>query len=230
MRSRAVCSSCGPRDLAKLEPYKRFRHFEPGETLASADEPLDFVATVVEGHIGLRRSLPDGRRQIVGLLFPGDFLGRPMRSSVPYDADALDSVTLCTIQRHGFERLLGELPALEERLLAMALDELDAARESLLLLGRKTAREKVASFLLSVRRRTIAACSDGNGPGAEGGLPFPLPLGREDMADYLGLTIETVSRQMSAFKKAALIALPTPRQVRYLDIAGLTAETGEHGV
>lgn len=226
IRNRAVCSRCGPGELAELETIKRYRHFEHGATLAVAGEPLSFVGSVVEGHVALTRMMADGRRQIVGLLFPSDFIGRPMRPAVGYDAEAVGEVLLCTFDRPRFEALMARSPALESRLLAMTLDELDAARETLLLLGRKTAREKVASFLVLVARRVGQL----DRPEADGSITIDLPLGREDMASFLGLTIETVSRQMTALRRDGLIQLANgARHVEILDIDELAEISGEDG-
>jgi CRP/FNR family transcriptional regulator len=107
-----------------------------------------------------------------------------------------------------------------QRLLEMTLDELDAAREWMLLLGRKTAREKIASLLALLARRDAAAKG-------RGGVVFDLPLTREEMADYLGLTLETVSRQMTALRKDGVIALDGTRHVRVADFDRLLDETGD---
>ena len=103
----------------------------------------------------------------------------------------------------------------------MTLDELDAAREWMLLLGRKTAREKIASFLMMLSRRTSVAADTSNQ------RKLDLPLTREAMADYLGLTIETVSRQFSALRKDGLIQLDGKRGVIITDLAALSAAAGE---
>jgi CRP/FNR family transcriptional regulator len=133
-------------------------------------------------------------------------------------------------QRPEFERLLRRSPRLEQRLLEMTLDELDAAREWMLLLGRKTAREKIASLLVILARRDAAMRDEVPGDG----ITFPLYISREAMADYLGLTIETVSRQISALRRDGLVELQDNRTVhvrdlaRLLERAGETAETPPH--
>ncbi len=130
---------------------------------------------------------------------------------------------ICQFIKPQFETLVSETPALERRLLDMTLDELDAAREWMLLLGRKTAREKIASLLVIIARRDAVLNSTTVGDG----LRFALPLTREAMSDYLGLTIETVSRQISALKKAGIIVLEDSRHVRVPDYVALLDEAGD---
>ncbi len=125
--------------------------------------------------------------------------------------------------RGRFERLLAQMPSLEKRLLEMTLDELDAARDWMLLLGRKTAQEKIATFLTILACR--AAALENKAPGD--GVSFQLPLSREAIADYLGLTIETVSRQVTMLKKAGVIDLIDARTIRVPDYATLLEAAGE---
>ncbi|MEM9783022.1 MAG: Crp/Fnr family transcriptional regulator [Pseudomonadota bacterium] len=225
IRDRAVCSLCSTEEMATLEAIKHYRRFEAGATIAMAGEPLPFVGSVVEGHVALTRMMSDGRRQIVGLLFPSDFIGRPLRETIAYDAEAVDDVLLCTFDRVRFEWLLRRTPPLEERLLEMTLDELDAARETLLTLGRRTAREKVANFLVMVaRRQGIGAVAPTER------VEIVLPLGRDDMAGFLGLTIETVSRQMTALRREGLIDMVNgAREVTLVNTDTLAEIAGEDG-
>ncbi len=172
-------------------------------------ESTDFLGSVVSGVVSLSRIMADGRRQMVGLLFPSDFIGRPMRPKAPFDAIAVNEVRLCIFSRARFEALLKDTPSLEQRLLEMTLDELDSAREWMVLLGRKTAKEKIASFFAIAARRMAAV----KRIQLKDGVELELPLTREDMADYLGLTIETVSRQISALRKEKVIELTDARHL-----------------
>ena len=223
IRHRAVCSHCGPQELVLLDAIKFYRTYEPGQEIVAAGEETEFLGSVVEGVVALSKTLADGRRQTVGLMFPSDFLGRPMRPEAPYDAVAVTEVKLCLFARSRFERLIRETPALEKRLLEMTLDELDAARDWMLLLGRKTAREKIATFLSILARR--AAALENAVP--SDGMEFELPLTREAIGDYLGLTIETVSRQITALRKAGVIELVDARNIRVLDYLRLLDAASE---
>ena len=223
IRHRAICSECKSDELELLDQIKSYRTFEAGETIVWAGEEADFVGSIVSGVAMLQRNMADGRRQMVGLLLPSDFVGRPGRSIAPYDVVAASQVVLCRFLRRRFESLIEEIPSLETRLLQMTLDELDAAREWMLLLGRKTAREKIASLLVIMAKR----CTALGGGNSSGRLSFDLPLTREAMADYLGLTIETVSRQMTSLRKAGLIELVGTRHVTIPNIALLLVEAGD---
>ncbi len=223
IRHRAVCSRCEAEELDALEKIKYYKSFEAGQTIVWAGDKMDFVASVVSGVAALTQTMEDGRRQMVGLLLPSDFVGRPNRDEAAYDVTATSDVTLCCFRRKPFHKLLEDTPHVSQRLLEMTLDELDAAREWMLLLGRKTAREKIASFLSILARR---GTTENNLAGLDS-VEFDLPLTREAMADYLGLTLETVSRQMSALKRDGVITLSGKRHVIVPDMHILLNETGD---
>ncbi|MBO6603293.1 MULTISPECIES: transcriptional regulator FnrL [Paracoccaceae] len=223
IRHRAVCARCETDELTHLESIKYYRKFDAGQTVVWAGDKMDFVASVIEGVASLTQTMEDGRRQMVGLLLPSDFLGRPNRDTAPYDVVASTDVTLCCFRRAPFQKLIAENANISQRLLEMTLDELDAAREWMLLLGRKTAREKIAS-LLSIIARRDASLKD---LPSKGEVSFDLPLTREAMADYLGLTLETVSRQMSALKRDDVIRLEGKRHITIPDFDLLMDETGD---
>lgn len=223
IRHRAVCARCEPDELDRLEQVKYYRNYEAGQTIAWAGEEMGFVASVVRGVATLTQTMQDGRRQMVGLLLPSDFIGRPGRTTIAYDVTAVSDVHLCCFRRKPFELLMTSMPHIGLRLLEMSLDELDAAREWMLILGRKTAREKIASLLTIIARREAKV-----GPLAtKGPAVIDLPLTREAMAEYLGLTLETVSRQISALKSERIIRLDGNRRVHVPDIRRLLKETGD---
>ncbi len=223
IRHRAVCARCEADELEQLEAIKYYRKYAAGEVIVWAGDKMDFVASVVAGVATLTQTMEDGRRQMVGLLLASDFIGRPNRDSVAYDVTATTDVTLCCFRRKPFHEMIKTTPNISQRLLDMTLDELDAAREWMLLLGRKTAREKIASFLSIIARREASAL--GGVPGKD--VAFELPLTREAMADYLGLTLETVSRQMSALKRDQVIQLEGKRRIVVADFDLLMDETGD---
>lgn len=223
IRHRAVCASCDDDELEELNAIKFYRRFTAGEAIVWAGDPMDFVASVVSGVATLTQTMEDGRRQMVGLLLASDFIGRPNRSHVAYDVTATTDVTLCCFRRKSFQDMIVSTPHISQRLLEMTLDELDAAREWMLILGRKTAREKIASFLTILARRETS--SKGTLPGRD--MAFDLPLTREAMSEYLGLTLETVSRQISGLKRDGIIALEGKRRILVPDFDALMAETGD---
>ena len=223
IRYRAVCSKCEPDELRQLEEMKYYRNIAAGQTVFFAGDPLEFVASVVSGVASLTRTMADGRVQMVGLLLPGDFMGRPNRKTIDCDVVAETDMMLCCFRRKPFERLITETPHVGERLLEMTLDELDAARQWMVVLGRKSAREKIASLLVLFARRMA------NLPAGEtaSSARFTLPITRETMANYLGLTIETVSRQMTGLKKDGIIAFSEKRDISVPDLAALVEASGE---
>jgi CRP/FNR family transcriptional regulator len=223
IRHRAVCARCEPDELPMLEEMKYYRSYEPGQTVIWSGDKMDFVASVVSGVATLSQTMEDGRTQMVGLLLPSDFVGRPGREHAAYDVKAITPVMMCCFRRRPFEEMMERTPHIGSRLLQMTLDELDAAREWMLLLGRKTAREKIASLLVILARRgnTLVPAP------IRGRFSFDLPLTRESMADYLGLTLETVSRQISALKGEGLIELEGTRHVVVPDFDALIEVTGD---
>ncbi len=228
IKHRAVCARCDADELETLEGIKYYRSFEAGQTVIWSGDRMEFVGSVVSGIASLTQTMEDGRTQMVGLLLPSDFVGRPGRETASYDVVATTDLVMCCFRRKPFEAMMVETPHVAQRLLEMTLDELDAAREWMLVLGRKTAREKIASLLCIIGRRDASLKLEGVG----GKIVFDLPLTREAMADYLGLTLETVSRQMSALKRDGVIELEGKRHVtvpsfeRLLDEAGDDADGG----
>ena len=223
IRHRAVCAKCDSDEFVQLEQMKYYRSYQAGQTVIWSGDRMDFVGSVVTGIAKLTRTREDGRRQMVGLLLPSDFVGRPGRQLASYDVTAVNDVVMCCFRKKPFEEMMDHTPHVAQRLLEMTLDELDAAREWMLLLGRKTAREKIAS-LLAIFARREATLKQRHALGA---TVFDLPLTREEMADYLGLTLETVSRQISALKRDGLIVLEGNRRVTVPDFNKLMNVTGD---
>ena len=223
IRHRAVCARCEADELAELEAIKYYRSFEAGQTIIWSGDNMEFVGSVVSGIATLTQTMEDGRTQMVGLLLPSDFVGRPGRNGAAYDVVATTNVTMCCFRKRPFEDLMNRTPHIAHRLLEMTLDELDAAREWMLVLGRKTAREKIASLLGIIARRDATL----NLREPVGPVSFNLPLTREAMADYLGLTLETVSRQVSALKRDGVIKLEGKRHVTVPDMSRLLEEAGD---
>lgn len=226
VRHRAVCGSMNEDQIQALNSIARTRLIEAGQVIMSDQEPATFFANIISGTVKLIKNTPDGRQQIVGLLFAPDFLGRAFSRNNPYFAEAATDVEICMFPNAAFERLVESNPDLQHRLFERTLDELDAARDWMLLLGRKTAEEKVASFLLLIARRQLLSGCTHDGLGQADGS-FALPLTRADMADYLGLTIETVSRQITRLKLSGIVAMNSNRVMAVPDMARLAAAAGQ---
>jgi CRP/FNR family transcriptional regulator len=200
---------------------KSYRTFAAGDPILWRGEELVYVASVVSGIATLSKTMEDGRTQMVGLLLPSDFIGRPGRNEIDFDVTATTDVTLCCFSRRPFEKLVDETPHVAQRLMELALDELDAARDWMLLLGRKTAREKVATFIEMLARRS-------QNPDLDGQInQMCLPMTRDQISNYLGLTLETVSRQLNALKKEGIVAFVDRRNFEVLNLAALHDATGD---
>ena len=172
------------------------------------------IHRVVDGMVRIYKLLPDGRRQIVGFLQAGDMMGLTLGASYLYTAEAVTACTLRRIPRSRLEAMIEEDPAVARRLHEMTVCELAAAQDHMLLLGRKTAAEKVATFLLMLADRA-----------GKGGARLRLPMSRADIADHLGLTTETVSRAVTKLKTSSLIRLLEGGLVEILDRDRLAAVT-----
>lgn len=223
IRYRAVCSRCETDELAALSAIKTYKVYQPGETIQWAGDAMEYVGSVVTGAASISETLEDGRRQMVGLLLPSDFVGRPGRETSPFDVTALAETVMCRFRRKPFDELVTSTPAVAGRLLEMTMDELEAARHWMLVLGRKTAREKVASFLAVIAGRRSFLSKEEN----RRNIAFDLPLTRDAIGDYLGLTIETISRQFSALKREGVIELQGARHVIVPDYNALLAVAGD---
>ncbi|PID40825.1 MAG: transcriptional regulator [Rhodobacterales bacterium] len=223
IRHRAVCARCDMDELNELDSFKYYRNYEAGQTIIWSGDRMDFVGSVISGIASLTQTMEDGRTQMVGLLLPGDFVGRPGRDGAAYDAVATTDLVMCCFRKKPFEQMMEHTPHIAQRLLQMTLDELDAAREWMLVLGRKTAREKIASLLSIIAHRNASLHQNSTTEA----MAFDLPLTREAMADYLGLTLETVSRQISALKRDGVIKLEGKRHVSIPSLARLMEEAGE---
>ena len=225
IRHRGLCSAASPEAVAELNRIANPHHYTTGQTIISEGVAVDFVANIVSGIVKLTKTLPDGRQQIVGLLFPSDFVGRAFAKSWTLSAEAASDVELCCLSRKAFEAIIGRHSDLKQQLLVSTLDELDAAREWMLLLGCKSADEKVASFLMLLARRSF---NMGCGQEAQPADPvFELPVNRADIAGYLGMTVETVSRQISRMKAAGIIKLIDIRHYTVPDLDRLANLAGQ---
>ena len=158
----------------------------------------------------LYKLLPDGRRQIVGFALPGDFLGMATSARHSFSADAIGAVAVCRFSKTSFARFIEDKPHLLRRINELAIRELSQAQDHMVLLGRRSAEEKVATFLLGWRDRLVQLRGPAN--------TVPLPMSRQDIADFLGLTIETVSRTFTKLERDRVIGIQ-PGSVCLLDPA-----------
>ncbi len=198
-RHKGVCGALSPEQLQRLSKHTSKSVHEPNTDLSTEAATAGRYANILSGVVKLTKMSRDGRQQIVGLQFAPDFMGRPFAQNTDVEAVASTNVRLCSFPVSVLEELLEETPAMERRINQQTMAELDEARDWLFALGRKSAQEKVASFIL-----LIATHADPERV-VDQALVIELPLKRADIADFLGLTIETVSRQITNLRKAEVL-------------------------
>ena len=197
--------------LVALERIGSRRSFARDEEIYGEGDRPDCWYKVVAGTVRITKLLADGRRHIAEFCCGGDCFGFDNGARRLYSAEAVGDVVAMRFPRAATERLIDDNPQLARRLCDMTMRDLAHAQTRMLLLGRMTAPERVASFLLEVFDRR------------EAGRAVDLPMSRTDIADYLGLTIETVCRVLSAFKRDGVIAIPTAHRIELRDRAALAA-------
>ena len=218
VRDQALCSTLTDLELTRLNALSRHQSVAKGATLMWAGDESVVCGNVLSGVLKMTAATADGREQIVGLLYAPDFVGRPQGGELPFAVTALTDSELCIFPRAPFQTMLEDHLKMERLLLRRTMTALDEARSRMLLLARGTAEEKLAGFLLEMTDRAPEA-----EPARLRGDAFTieLPLSRGQIADVLGLTIETVSRQMTHLRSAGIVALPGGRAITILDRAAL---------
>src|SRR3954471_16646167 len=153
VRAVSICAALDASELGSLEALAEDVHYDEKQTILLQGDEADAVYNVTQGTVRLYKLLPDGRRQIVGFLLPGDFMGLALSDRYPFSADAVEPVAACRFARGAFSSLVDEKPHLLRRLHEAATHELSLAQDHMLLLGRRTADERVAAFLIGLRER-----------------------------------------------------------------------------
>jgi CRP/FNR family transcriptional regulator len=199
--SRFTTLFCGElTDTQDIRELKRLANpivFPSKTTIVSEGERAASAFGVSRGLVRLYKLLPDGRRQVIAFSLPGDFLGIPLADQYGFSADAIGEVVLCRFSRDELARFIHSRPELMRRLINFATRQLDMAQDQLLLLGNGSAEERVAIFLINWRNRL--AC-----PGTRSDL-VPLPMRRQDIADFLGMKLETVSRTLAKLERRNVV-------------------------
>lgn len=213
-RESSLCAVLACEELDRLEEIMTPMKFAPGQTIFTEGDDLTHYYTLSDGVIRLVKFLPDGRRAILDFLYKGDFLGLNLEGHYSYSAEAVTNVKVCCFSRPKLQAMFDDIPIMKGRLMSMFMSKLVSSQNQMTGLGRLSPRERLAAFLLHMA--------------AEGALKhvgqsFILPMPREDIADYLGLTIETISRTFSAFVKEGLITIKNRKTVKILDTATMEA-------
>ncbi|ANK94289.1 MULTISPECIES: Crp/Fnr family transcriptional regulator [Rhizobium] len=210
-RHGVVCGALSAGQLSELGRHSLRRKVDAGCEIIAQGSENSFYSNITRGVVKLCKVMSDGRQQIVGLQFAPDFVGRPFVRESTLSAEAATDAEICVFPRNLLERMILETRELQRSLHAQALNELDAAREWMLTLGRRTAEEKVASLLHLIAAHAETATS----------TAIDLPLSRAEIADFLGLTIETVSRQLTRLRKEGVIRIENIRHITVPDMDAL---------
>lgn len=219
VRDKAICKALGDQELRQLCTISTAVKYHAGGTVFYEGDDSIHLFNVVGGSLRLSKLLPDGRRQVTGFLFPGDFLGLSVGGVYSYTAEVLVPTELCRFERASFTRMLDKFPKLEHQLLSRASNELTQAQDHIMVLGRKTATERIATVLLKLVDRI--------GKQGNGSCALDLPMTRSDLADYVGLTTETVSRTLSQLKKQGVLATVGVRGLHIPAVKDLAGYCGD---
>ncbi|MEL6920113.1 MAG: Crp/Fnr family transcriptional regulator [Pseudomonadota bacterium] len=218
-RHKGICGSLSPDQLVQLSKHTSKQTYASQAELVGVGDDVHSYSNILSGVVKLTKLMSDGRQQIVGLQFAPDFLGRIYSNTSNCTAEAATNVRVCSFPKTVLEEIIRNAPGLEHALHEQALRELDEARDWMLTLGRKTASEKVASFLYLIASHIDPEVETDDVRSVQ----FELPLKRAEIADFLGLTIETVSRQLTKLRKERIIEIENNRMVSVRSLDRLLA-------
>lgn len=214
VRDRAACSALDGEERVELARLGRHRELAPGEILFAADEDNDRCATLVSGALKISTLEDDGSERLLSLIPPAGFVGELFAPVARFEVAALTRSEVCLFSRREYEAAVERYPALARALLRRSSEDLFGARSLMAIVARTSARAKVGAFLLA----TGQAASDSPCHAAP---TFELPLSRSEMAGLLGLTIETISRQLTALERSGAIRRKGLRGIELVDTAQL---------
>jgi CRP-like cAMP-binding protein len=199
--------------LKALQQFSSRQHFTRNETIFSEGEAADRVYKIISGTVRMCQHTPDGRRYIIDFLLPGDLIGLLECAHQPATAEAVTEATLLSYPRSGVDRLAALNPTIRSRVLCHLSANLLEAQQHLFVLGCQNAKERIASFLLRLAERMDVLAGD----------RLELAMGRQDIADHLGLTIETVCRAITALRSNGIVGVPNSHQLILSDTRALRA-------
>ena len=208
VRDQSICAILSDEELRELSKISTAVELTKGATVFFEGDENTYLFNVVSGAVRLSKLLPDGRRQVTGFLFPGDFIGLSVADKYAYTAETLSNTSLCRFNRPNLIKLLDRFPKLEHRLLELASNELIEAQDHMVLLGQKDLTERISGILINLLKRTGQRRNDA--------VVIDLPMSRTDLAEYAGVTTESVSRCLTRLRKAKVISLPKSSSVHVL--------------
>jgi CRP/FNR family transcriptional regulator len=208
VRDQSICAALSDEELREVSKITTAVELAKGATVFFEGDENTYLFNVVSGAVRLSKLLHDGRRQVTGFLFSGDFLGLSVADTYAYSAETLCETSLCRFNRANLIKLLHRIPQLEHRLLELASNELIEAQAHMMLLGQKQVTEKVSSTLIHLMKRI--------GQRRDDEIVIDLPMTRTDLAEYAGVRTESVSRCLTRLRKQNVISLPQPGSIHIL--------------
>ena len=214
IRSYSFCRCLPEEKLKYFSGISVEKEFKNKQTIFLQQEEANNLYNITKGNVKIYRLLSDGRIQIIGFLYPGDFFGSYKKEKYNYSAESIGEVRSCVFKQTSLDNYLEKNMTLAMELLHMTSHELTLAQDRMGVLGKMNANERVAQFILNISDQRARIGWQNN--------PVSLPMTRQDIADYLGLTLETVSREISRFKTANIIKLMNLKQIFIVDKEKLT--------
>ena len=213
VRSTGLCAAVPDTDMHRLYGLATEQFFDPGEMIIHQEQPADFIFSIRTGYAVLFRLTADGKRQIFAFLFPGNLFGLTSEVNYHWGVSTISAVEVCRFDRDKLEALIDEFPQMDRNLRLTLTRIMDSAFEMQFSLGRKDATQKVASFIwyIGYRQKKLE----------QPGGPIYLPMRRADIADFLGLTIETVSRTFTTLTEMGVINLHGTQDIEIIDLQRL---------
>ena len=202
IRSYSFCRCLNDDQLEIFSKVSFEKKFTDKENIFLQNDPSTHLYNITEGNVKIYQLLDDGRIQIIGFLYPGDFFGTYKNNKYNYSAEAIGNLRVCVFDQRILDKYMDQNPILAKELLNQTSYELTLAQDRMTVMGRLNAIEKIAIFFINIsnQRKRIGWQSN----------PISLSMARQDIADYLGLTIETVSREISKLKTSNIIKLIYP--------------------
>ena len=216
-RTNGFCASLHPADLARLHPHLIRKRLRPGDEIISQGVANDHYFHVVSGTAKLSAVMENGVEQILGLRFSGDFLGQRFATEAGFTAQAATEIELCKLPRTALDALADASTHVGHLMHRQVVGELDEAREWILAVAHRDARQRVAGLIYRIARRQ---------PSQKAGVHFALPLSRAEIGNYLGLTVETISRQLTALRRDGLITVDRKTHVTIMHMGRLAIAAG----
>ncbi len=214
IRSYSFCRCLHDEQLKVFSGITAEKEFKDKQSIFLQQEHSKHLYNITKGNIKIYKLLNDGRIQIIGFLYPGDFFGSYKKGRFNYSAEAIGDVRLCVFKQEVLDIYLEKNMNLAKELLHMTSHELTLAQDRIGVLGKMNANERVAKFILNISDQRARIGWQDN--------PISLPMTRQDIADYLGLTLETVSREITRFKTSNLIKVMSSKQIYIVDKEKLT--------